>query len=76
MIKKRRFSEKMAELEELVEQLNSDIEIEEAVSLYEKGVKLAKEVRKYLGEAEKKIRILTEDGMSEVDEESVGKTGK
>jgi len=73
MEKKKRFSEKIEALEEIVEKLNSDIEIEDAVHLYEKGVKLARSVKKYLGEAEKKIAVLSSEGVRDVDENELGR---
>lgn len=73
MEKKKKFSEKMAELEKIVGQLSSDIEIEEAVDLYEKGVKLARSIKSSLNEAEKKITVLSKEGIKEKQEDELGK---
>ena len=59
------FAARMNQLEKIVEQLESDtLDLEDAVSLFEKGVKLTKECNKMLREAEKKVEILLkeEDG--------------
>lgn len=73
MAKKKKLSDSIKELEKIVEILNSDVEIEDAVEHYEKGIKLAGEIKKYLNEAEKKVTILTEDTFSEVDETEIGR---
>ncbi len=73
MEKKGKFREKIAELEAISEKLGADIEIEESVELYEKGIKLARKIKTDLMAAEKKINILSEQGLKEVDEEEVGK---
>ncbi len=73
MVRGERLKDKLAELEKITGKLQSDIEIEEAVELYEKGIKLASSIRTYLKEAEKKVAILSESGVREVDEEHVGK---
>jgi len=66
-------AQKMKELENIVEKLNKDPEIEEAVKLYETGVKTAAEIREYLETAQTKIRVLTENGEKMVDSEKLGR---
>jgi len=46
------------ELDEIVEKFNDDIEIDEAIKLYEKGIILSKEIKKNLLEAKNKIEII------------------
>ena len=54
------FEQKLAELEEISEQLQSDtISLDEAISLYEKGIKLSKECADKLNTAKQKIEKLT-----------------
>jgi len=64
---KKKFSEKVKDLELIVEKLNSNIELEDAVSEYEKGIKLANSIKKYLMNAEKKIDILSKDGCDSIE---------
>ena len=66
-------SAKMKHLEEIVEKLNGNPEIEEAVRLYEEGVKLSASIKTYLEDAQTKIRILSEEGEKSVD---AGKLGR
>ena len=55
------FEKKIKELETLIEKLNSgDAGLEEALGLYEKGVKLLKECHATLDAAEKKLELLTQ----------------
>ncbi|MEM8941823.1 MAG: exodeoxyribonuclease VII small subunit [Pseudomonadota bacterium] len=47
-------------MEEIAEKLESDdVELEPAIELYEKGVKLIKEAQNRLAEAEQRINMLT-----------------
>jgi exodeoxyribonuclease VII small subunit len=62
MTEKKTLAQKMKALEQIVEKLNKDPEIEEAVKLYEEGVKTAASIREYLETAQTKIRVLTESG--------------
>ena len=73
MEKKDTLSAKMKHLEEIVEKLNGNPEIEEAVRLYEEGVKLSASIKTYLEDAQTKIRILSEEGEKSVD---AGKLGR
>jgi len=73
MAEKKTLAQKMKDLEIIVEKLNKDPEIEEAVKLYETGVKTAAEIREYLETAQTKIRVLTENGEKLVDPEKLGR---
>lgn len=56
-----RFEEALAELEQLVEQLErGDLSLEESLARFERGVGLARECRDSLAAAEQKIQILLE----------------
>ena len=73
MAEKKTLAQKMKALEQIVEKLNKDPEIEEAVKLYEDGVKTAASIREYLETAQTKIRVLTESGEKLVDPEKLGR---
>ena len=73
MTEKKTLAQKMKALEQIVEKLNKDPEIEEAVKLYEDGVKTAASIREYLENAQTKIRVLTESGEKLVDPEKLGR---
>ena len=64
-------TESIEELETIVAKLEKgDCPLDEAVELFEKGVKLSKECHKTLDSAEQKIKILTEnDAPDEVKED-------
>ena len=56
-------TEQMTELSELVEQLeDSEIELETALVLYEKGVKLSGSIQKILESAEQRVAQVAADG--------------
>ena len=56
-------TEQMTELTELVEQLEDpEIELEAALVLYEKGVKLAGSIQKILESAEQRVAQVAVDG--------------
>ena len=56
-------TEQMTELSELVEQLEDpEIELEAALVLYEKGVKLAGSIQKILESAEQRVVQVAADG--------------
>ncbi len=62
MAKAKSFEESIEELEAIVAKLEKgDCPLDEAVELFEKGVKLSKECHKTLDNAEQKIKILTEN---------------
>jgi exodeoxyribonuclease VII small subunit len=73
MTSKKTLASKMKELEKIVADLDGDPEIEEAVKLYEKGVKTASSIREYLETARTKVKILTQNGEKEVDPEKLGR---
>lgn len=56
----KKLSQQLDELATLVKALeNPDIEIEEAMALYESGMKLAQAAQQALAEAEQRIEIIT-----------------
>ena len=62
MAKKRKFEEAFKELEEIAGELEGgDIPLDEAIAKYEKGIKALKECYEILGEAEKRIEILSKE---------------
>ena len=57
------FESSLAELEQIVEQLeNGDLPLEESLKLFETGVRLSRECRERLTEAERRIEVLMKDG--------------
>ena len=66
MIKKKSFSTKMTELENIVEKLHLNIDLEESLKIYEKGMILAKELKQYLEQAEEKIKIISNTSQTDV----------
>ena len=57
------FEASLAELEKIVGQLeNGDLPLEESLKLFETGVKLSRECRERLTDAERRIEILMKDG--------------
>ena len=53
------FSKKFSELEQMTAQLESgSMDLEKSLNIFEKGLKLAEELKQRLGEAENKIKIL------------------
>ena len=67
------FSKRISDLETIVGELGSEAELENSVKLYEKGIKLAKKLREDLQKMETRVEILTEDGLSEVAPEDLGR---
>ena len=64
--KGRTIEESLAEVNAIVKQLeNEETTLEEAFSLYEKGIRKVKECNKALEDIEKKILILNEDATLE-----------
>ncbi|MBO5733695.1 MAG: exodeoxyribonuclease VII small subunit [Clostridia bacterium] len=62
MAKTKSFEESIQELENIIAILEKgECPLDEAVELFEKGVKLSKECHKTLENAEQKIKVLTED---------------
>jgi len=67
---KQNFEQSMAELEETVKKMESqDVTLDEALALFEKGIKLSKSCQKILDEAEKKVTVLLTNDNGEVTEE-------
>ena len=56
------FESALGELETIVKQLEEgDLDLEESLKLFEKGVKLSRECRERLAKAERRIEILLKD---------------
>ncbi len=56
------FEQRLKELEQINEQLkSSETSLEEALKLFESGIKTAKSLEKELTEAERRVEILLED---------------
>ena len=75
MPKSKTFEESIAELEQIVNQLESgDAPLDEAVTLFEKGMKISAKCHDQLEKAEQKVKLLTEneDGTVNVSEFSSG----
>ena len=72
------FESSLAELEKIVEQLeNGDLALEDSLKLFETGVKLSRECRERLSDAERRIEVLMKDGdgkliLSEISPDSSG----
>ena len=57
------FESSLAELEKIVEQLESgEMPLEESLKLFENGIRLSRECRERLNEAERRIEVLMKDG--------------
>ena len=60
--KKKTFEESMVELEKIAKELESDnLTLDESIKKFEEGMKLSKECKETLDNAEKKITILIND---------------
>ena len=65
----KRFEELLDELESIVEGLEADeLDLEEAVKAFERGVEISKACHKRLDEAERKVRLLRQQASGEVTE--------
>ncbi|MGX8678774.1 MAG: exodeoxyribonuclease VII small subunit [Sphaerochaetaceae bacterium] len=63
------FDEKLACLEEINKQLSEGkTDLEKSVSLFEQGMKIAKEIEKDLSKLERRIEIVTSDPDADSDE--------
>lgn len=61
------FEKALADLEKIVEKLEKGgLSLSESLSLFEKGVKLARFLREELSKAEKKVEILLKDEKGEI----------
>ena len=59
----RPFETSLAELEQIVTKLEAgDLPLETSLELFEKGIKLSRECRERLANAERRIEILMKDG--------------
>lgn len=59
------FEQMMERLEELVSRLErGDLSLEESIRAFEEGIKLVKQCTAVLGQAEKRIQHLTQEGAS------------
>ncbi|MBN1332592.1 MAG: exodeoxyribonuclease VII small subunit [Synergistales bacterium] len=57
-----KFSEKLQKVENIVHKLEKEqIPLEEALSLYEDGISLIRELQTFLQQAEQKVMVLSED---------------
>lgn len=57
------FETSLAELEQIVTKLEGgDLPLEESLELFEKGIKLSRECRTRLANAERRIELLMKDG--------------
>lgn len=64
--KKANFEENMTKLEKIAKDLeNSDLSLDDSMKKFEEGMKIAKECKEILDNAQKKITILTDDGTEE-----------
>ena len=71
MAEKKNFEKTMTELEVVVAELeNGSPELERALELFEKGVKLARDCQKILDQAEQKVTKLLKTDEDEVVEET------
>jgi exodeoxyribonuclease VII small subunit len=56
------FESSLAELEQIVERLEGgDLSLDDSLELFEKGIKLSRECRSRLQDAERRIEILMKD---------------
>jgi len=64
MSKEKKFEENLADLEVIVQKLeNGDVDLEEAIAEFQKGMKLSKELQASLDKAEKTlVKVMQEDG--------------
>lgn len=70
MSNKKTFEDNLKELEDIATKLeNGNLNLDEAIEEFEKGMKLSKECTKKLDEAEKRINILVENENGDVIEE-------
>lgn len=64
MSKEKKFEENLADLEVIVQKLESgDVALEEAITEFQKGMKLSKELQETLDQAEKTlVKVMQADG--------------
>ena len=69
MAEKKSFEKTMAELEQVVAELeNGQPDLDKALSLFEKGIQLTKECQKILDKAEQKVTSLMQSENGEITE--------
>ena len=69
------FEDSMTELEGIVTKLeNGDISLDDSLKLFEQGIKLAKTCQEKLDDAEKTVKILTQNENGTMTEEDFGGT--
>jgi len=72
----KKFEERLARLEELAERIKeSDLPLEEAVAVFEEGVKLSKGLEKDLDRIQGKVEILLNEPEAEEDKPELGLFG-
>ena len=70
MSKEKKFEENLADLEVIVQKLeNGDVPLEEAISEFQKGMQLSKELQKTLDQAEKTLVIVMQADGTEMEME-------
>ncbi|MBF0777209.1 exodeoxyribonuclease VII small subunit [Streptococcus cuniculi] len=64
MSKQKKFEENLADLEQIVQRLESgDVALEDAIAEFQKGMKLSKELQDTLNQAEKTlVKVMQADG--------------
>lgn len=69
---KKTFEDALNELEDIVEKLEKgNVTLEEAVSLFEKGIQLSKYCNSKIDEAEKRITVLLKDEKGNIVEQDL-----
>ncbi|HUX36534.1 MAG TPA: exodeoxyribonuclease VII small subunit [Rectinemataceae bacterium] len=69
----KKFEERLSRLEELAERMrDQDLPLEEAVLVFEEGIKLAKGLEKDLDKIQGKVEILLNDGTSPEEKPELG----
>jgi len=64
--KKQNFETQLEKLQQIVQNLEKeDLPLEEGVTLFKDGVKLAKDCRRRLEQAKNEVSLLTEEGLKE-----------
>ncbi|MBW2060351.1 MAG: exodeoxyribonuclease VII small subunit [Deltaproteobacteria bacterium] len=71
------FEKGLARLEQLVEALESDeLNLDKSLSLFEEGIKLARNLNKKLDQAEKRLELLLKDDSGELVSENFALTSE
>ncbi len=71
MSRKKKFETALKELEDVVNALEEgDMPLEDALKAFEKGIGLARHCESLLDQAEKKIKLLTEEGLKDFHEQN------